>query len=97
MGTVSSINGNIITITAKNNNIYTVDTSTAKIIKNRNTIITISGIKVGDTLTVNSTDIKATPIIATTIFDGKPIKPIKKVTSNKSVVNKTNTINKTTN
>lgn len=71
-GQVTSINGVILTITSRNNTVYTVDTSTAKIVKNRNTIITLADIKVGDTIMAQGT-VTGTNVVATTVFDGKPI------------------------
>ncbi len=83
IGTVSAINGNIITLTgrnfaAKSNTTYTVDASSATITKltvpptkgskPASTAITISQIKVGDTLIVHGT-VSGTNIQATTIRD----------------------------
>lgn len=71
-GRVTAISGNSITLTSKSNILYTVDVSGAKIVKNRNTIITIADIKVGDTLMVQGT-VTGTSVVATTVFDGKPL------------------------
>lgn len=72
MGQVTSINGSVITINGKNNTVYTIDASTAKIVKNRNTVITIADIKVGDNIMAQGT-VTGTNVAATTVFDGKPI------------------------
>lgn len=78
VGTVTSVNGSIITITTKDSTTYSVDASTAKIMKNRNTIIPVGSVLVGDTVMVQGT-ITGTNIAATTIFDGKlPIKKLGK-------------------
>ena len=78
IGTVTSVNGSTIAITTKDNTAYSVDASTAKILKNRNTIVPVSGVLVGDTVMVQGT-VTGTNIAATTIFDGKlPIKKISK-------------------
>jgi hypothetical protein len=66
LGTVSTINGSTVTITNKSNVTYTVDATNAKIVQGPNTI-TVSGVKVGDTIivqgTVNGTNITASNII----------------------------------
>ncbi len=72
MGKVTAINGSTITVEGKNNTVYTVDASTAKILKNRNTVITIADIKVGDTIMAQGT-VTGTNVVATTVFDGKPL------------------------
>jgi hypothetical protein len=72
IGTVVSVNGSIITITGKNNTTYTIDTSGAKIFKNRNTVITSADVKVGDVIMAQGT-VNGTHVVATTVFDGKPI------------------------
>ncbi len=72
MGTVTSVNGAIITIAGKNNTTYAIDTTGAKIFKNRNTVITIADIKVGDIIMAQGT-VNGTNVTATTVFDGKPI------------------------
>ncbi|MDE2030841.1 MAG: hypothetical protein KGI58_01095 [Patescibacteria group bacterium] len=72
MGIVTSINNSIIVINSKNNINYTIDASTAKILKNRNTIIKVSDILVGDTIMAQGT-ITGNNVLATTIFDGKTI------------------------
>ena len=81
-GTVSAVSGNTITLTGKDKTTYTVNTVNAKIMKNTDvvgqkptapTTITVSDIKVGDTLVVNGTK-NGTNITATNIFDGKAMK-----------------------
>lgn len=72
LGTVSAVNGNQITVAAKNKSVYTVDTTAAKIFKNRNTLIAITDIKVGDTVMAQGT-VSGTAVTATTVFDGKPV------------------------
>ena len=80
-GTVSAINGNIITVTSKRggpkattNNAttttttYTIDATNAKITKN-NVAGTIGSILVGDTLVAQGT-LTGTNLVATTIRDG---------------------------
>jgi hypothetical protein len=71
IGQVTSVNGSIINISSNNTN-YSIDASTAKILKNRNTIITTSDILVGDTIMAQGT-VTGTNVLATTVFDGKPI------------------------
>lgn len=72
MGEVTSVNGSIININSKNDVAYVIDASTAKILKNRNTIINISDIKAGDTIMAQGT-VTGTNVLATTVFDGKSI------------------------
>lgn len=72
MGSVTAISGSTITLTSANNTLYTINASSAKIVKNRNTIITLADIKVGDTIMVQGT-VSGTSVTATTIFDGKPV------------------------
>lgn len=82
-GTVTAVNGTIITITGKNSTTYTVDATNAKISKinpvvtgttstNRPipTLITVSNIAVGDTIMVRGT-VSGTSVTATNIIDGK--------------------------
>jgi hypothetical protein len=77
IGSVSAVNGNQITVTARNKITYTIDTEQAKIFKNRNTLITVADIKVGDTIMAQGT-FNGTTITATTLFDGKPLRTGKK-------------------
>lgn len=72
LGTVSAVSGNQITIAAKNKTTYTVDTTAAKIFKNRNTLISTADIKIGDTVMAQGT-VSGTTVAATTVFDGKPV------------------------
>jgi CxxC motif-containing protein len=72
IGTVVSINGSSLTISGKNNTTYTIDTTGAKIFKNRNTVITTADIKIGDVIMAQGT-VNGTNVSATTVFDGKPI------------------------
>ncbi|MEO5635445.1 MAG: hypothetical protein ABIS26_02565 [Candidatus Paceibacterota bacterium] len=75
-GTVTSINGNIIVVTTKDNIKYTVDASSANIMKateeiNANPlIINISDIKVGDAIFVRG-EIDNEELAADNIVDGK--------------------------
>ncbi len=69
-GTVSAIDGTTITVLGKNGTSYTVLADNAKILKNRNTILAITDVKIGDTVMVQGT-VDGTTITATTIFDGK--------------------------
>jgi hypothetical protein len=73
MGIVTKIDGSTISVSAKNNMVYTVDASSAKILKNRKTTIVVSDIKVGDHLivagTVNGTEVSATAIHNGHAFD----------------------------
>ena len=66
LGTIATINGSTLTITNKSNVTYTIDATNAKIVQGPNTI-TVSGVKVGDTVivqgTVNGTNITASNII----------------------------------
>lgn len=74
-GIVTSINGNIIVVTTKDNVQYTVDASNANIMKastvpNENpSIIAIGDIKVGDSIVVRG-EINSSEISADNIFDG---------------------------
>ena len=67
-GTVSSISGNIITVTGKNGTSYTVDGTNAVVIKN-NVKSSISNIAVGDTLSARGA-LNGTSLTATYILDG---------------------------
>jgi preprotein translocase subunit YajC len=76
VGTVTSINGTIILVTSKDNIQYTVDATSATIMKegvapNTNpTLVQITDIKVGDSIVVRGV-IKDTEVNANNIFDGK--------------------------
>lgn len=73
VGTVTSVNGNTLTVTGKDSVLYTVDGTNAKVMKMtlgaKPTIGTVSSIIVGDTVRVQGT-LTGTNILATTIFDG---------------------------
>lgn len=78
-GTVTAINGSSIALTGKNNTAYTVDATNAKINKigsGPKTTIPVSGISIGDTLTVTGT-VSGTNITATNIIDGARPAPVK--------------------
>jgi len=68
VGTVDSISGTTITLTAKNSRKYNVETSNAKIVK-AGSDITIGSIQVGDTLLVKG-KVSGTEVVATAIVDG---------------------------
>ncbi len=68
-GEVTNINGNIITITNKKGISYDIDASTAKIMKDRDTDITLAEVKIGDSLMVLGT-VSGNSVTANTIFDG---------------------------
>lgn len=67
-GTVSAINGNNITLTAKDGSIYTIDATNAKITKN-NSVTQISNVAIGDKLLVIGS-LSGTNVAATDIIDG---------------------------
>ncbi|MBU6447879.1 hypothetical protein KGQ24_03525 [Patescibacteria group bacterium] len=78
VGTVTAINGNIITLTAKNGTVYTVDASNASVTKitksatgtkPTSAAISVGQITIGDTLMVTGT-ISSANITATKIIDG---------------------------
>jgi hypothetical protein len=71
-GTVTSVTGTSIIISAKNNTTYSIDTSGAKIFKNRNTVITPADVKTGDKIMAQGT-FDGTKVLATTVFDGKGV------------------------
>jgi hypothetical protein len=77
VGTVSSMNGNILIVTSKNNTNYTVDASKATIMKEglepttNPSLVSITDIKVGDFIMVRGV-INNTEITASRIFDGRP-------------------------
>lgn len=70
VGTTSAVSGNTVTLTDKNNIVYTVDATNAKIMK-AGAVISVSEIQVGDTLMVNGT-ISGTNVVAKNILDGIP-------------------------
>lgn len=78
IGTVTAVNGNIITLTAKNGTVYTVDEKNASVTKitqsaagakPTTSAITVSQIAVGDILVVTGTA-SSTNITASKIIDG---------------------------
>lgn len=72
LGTVSLINGGVLTITNKSNITYTVDATNAKITEGPNTIL-VSNIAVGDNLVVQGT-VNGNAVVASTIIDQtKPV------------------------
>lgn len=72
-GTISAINGSVLTVT-NTNAVYSVDAANAKIVQGKNTI-SLSGVKTGDSVvvqgTVNGTSATAStiPVTASTIID----------------------------
>ena len=71
-GSVTSISGNIITITNASNVTYTVDATNAKFSIKGVTSPTISNIAVGDNLTVQGT-VSGTSVTASSVIDQKPV------------------------
>lgn len=73
MGTVSAVNGNILTVVGKNSVTYTVDVTNAKVTKivagAAPTTVTVSNIAVGDTVGVRGT-VSGTTVTATAVMDG---------------------------
>jgi len=73
-GTIATVNGNTLTVTGKqgfqnaDSTTFTVDATNAKITKN-NAAATVSGILVGDTVTIQGT-MSGSNVTATTIWDG---------------------------
>lgn len=71
-GSVTALNGNIITVNIKRattTTTYSVDATNAVVIKNRATT-TVSAILVGDTIVAQGT-VTGTSVVAAHIFDGK--------------------------
>lgn len=89
VGTVTAVNGTTITMTNKNEVVYTVETSAANITKN-NSETTVSGISVGDTIVVQGT-FSGTTVTATTVVDqGAPsstVNTVKKANIFNTIVN----------
>ena len=54
IGTISAVNGTLLTINVKQGTTYTIDAANAKVEKNK-TAITVSDIKVGDTVIIRGT------------------------------------------
>ena len=72
-GIISAISSSTITITNKSNVVYTVNTSNAKIVQGKNTIL-LSNLAVGDSVIVQGT-VNGTAITASSIIDqNKPAK-----------------------
>ena len=72
-GIISAISSSTITITNKSNVVYTVNTSNAKIVQGKNTIL-LSNLSVGDSVIVQGT-VNGTEITASSIIDqNKPAK-----------------------
>jgi hypothetical protein len=66
-GTVSAVNGSVITITNKSNVTYTINASGAKIVKGSSTVL-VSDIAVGDMIVVQGT-INGNAVVATSVID----------------------------
>ena len=69
-GTVSSVNGETLTITNKSNVSYTIDATNAKIVQGTATVI-ISSVAVGDNVIVQGT-VNGNAIVASSVIDQKP-------------------------
>ncbi len=72
VGSVTTINGTILTVTDKNGTVFTVDAGSAKITKGfgpSSTTITLADMKVGDTVAVTGT-VSGNAVAATAIVDG---------------------------
>jgi hypothetical protein len=87
-GIVASISGNTLTVTGKNAVVYTVDGTTAKVMKSilgkKPTTGVIADITVGDTVRVQGT-LTGTNMVATTIIDGVlPERSVAKTTRTRS-------------
>ncbi len=68
-GTITALNGPTLTLADKNNTIYTVDATNAKILKDyASTSIAVSEIKIGDHVLVRGS-LAGTSIVAKKIFD----------------------------
>jgi hypothetical protein len=97
-GTVTAINGTTITLSGKQNGpqgtttlSYVVDASNTKVYKNKNNVILVSDIKMGDRLFVEGT-INGTTVIATSIFDSQFEMKDKDGKENRDVKNSTGLI-----
>lgn len=66
-GTISVINGTTLTVTNKSNVTYTVDTTNAKIAQG-NVLVSLSNLKVGDSVLVQGT-VNGTSIVASSVID----------------------------
>lgn len=77
-GTVSAINGTILTVKSKNGTTYTVEASIAKIVKNAATsTIEVTDIKVGDIVMIEGT-VSGTTVSAKKIIDADRVEHDKK-------------------
>jgi|GEM_PF-5911797 len=72
MGTVSAVSGNTVTVTSKDGKTYTIDAASAKVSKVVD--LTVSDIKVGDTVGVAG-KVSGTSVTAVHIMDGVPPTP----------------------
>jgi hypothetical protein len=66
-GSITAISGNTLTVTNKSNVTYTVDATNSKFLQGT-TVVTISGLKVGDTVVVQGT-VNGNNITASTVID----------------------------
>ena len=66
-GNITAISGNSVTVTTKTNIVYTIDASTAKIVKN-GTTTAIANIATGDAVVVQGT-VNGTSVTASSIID----------------------------
>lgn len=75
VGTVSAVNGSSLTVAGKNGTTYTVDASSANVMKfaqgTKPAASTVSSIVVGDTVGIRGT-VSGTTVTATDIMDGIP-------------------------
>lgn len=68
VGTVSVVNGSIVTLTAKNGTVYSVDLTSAKIVRHFGAKMVVSDIQVGDMLMVRGI-VTGTSVLATSATD----------------------------
>ncbi len=71
VGTVASITGSTLMVNGKNSTLYSVDATSAQILKDKSTAMIITDIKVGDMVMVKG-KITGTTVVATVIKDGIP-------------------------
>ena len=73
MGTVTTVNGSTLTVTEKSGTVYTVDATSAKVMKgaagSAPTTSTLSSVAVGDTVGIRGT-VTGQNVVATDIMDG---------------------------
>jgi hypothetical protein len=67
VGQITAINGTTVTVLGKNNVTYTITATNAKIWKNKNKMVALSDLKVGDTVIVQGT-INGSAVTATNIY-----------------------------